>query len=203
MSDWNTTIQSDAFKALSDGRAEPPKPAPIASDAADLAREVMVAVPTIKGGWDTAYKIAEHLAARLALSAPPVHAGERVAWLIEAPGTNYLAVRTLGRPEFYWTPDPNKALRFFTKQDADQTAMAVRRMEPDLWGFALTLGEAWPREHKWLCDHPASGEDVERLREKVRLAVVTWLEPYAQEYRPPHDRLCDLILAALPKRSPS
>lgn len=75
------------------------------------------------------------------------------AWLIEAPGPRYLAVRKgLGdyRGEFYWTDKPNDALRFFNKAQADFTGTAIRRLLPDLWAFAGTLGEAWPREHKWV-----------------------------------------------------
>jgi hypothetical protein len=71
------------------------------------------------------------------------------AWLIEAPGARYLAVRQLSsnKPDFTWTMDANKALRFWSKEQADLTAGGVRALQPDLWGFALTLGEAWPREH--------------------------------------------------------
>jgi hypothetical protein len=71
------------------------------------------------------------------------------AWLIEAPGARYLAVRQLSsnKPDFTWTPDANKALRFWSKEQADLASGAIRALNPDLWGFALTLGEAWPREH--------------------------------------------------------
>lgn len=77
------------------------------------------------------------------------------AWLIEAPGQRYLGVRkALGdyRSEFYWTDDPHKALRLISQEAADGVAMAVRKLAPDLWGFASTLGEAWPREHGWLAN---------------------------------------------------
>lgn len=73
------------------------------------------------------------------------------AWLIEAPGQNYLGARNIAHyPEFYWTADANSALRFWSKDQADLTASAVRRMQPALWAFAANLGEAWPREHGWL-----------------------------------------------------
>lgn len=75
-------------------------------------------------------------------------------WLIEAPGANYLSTWSIGgATRFRWASDPNKALRFYSREQADSVAMAVRALDPDLWGFAGTLGEAWPREHGWL---PAS-----------------------------------------------
>lgn len=74
------------------------------------------------------------------------------AWLIEAPGPRYLSVRQLSSnpPDFFWTTHADKALRFWSKEQADLTASGVRALKPDLWGFALTLGEAWPREHGWI-----------------------------------------------------
>ncbi len=73
------------------------------------------------------------------------------AWLIEAPGPRYLGTREIGhRPEFHWFAEADKATRFFSKAQADGVAMAVRALNPDLWGFALTLGEAWPREHGFI-----------------------------------------------------
>lgn len=73
------------------------------------------------------------------------------AWLVEAPGANYLGAREIGHhPEFYWTNDANKALRFWSKEQADLTMMSVRRMEPRLFVFTINLGEAWPRQHAWL-----------------------------------------------------
>jgi hypothetical protein len=71
------------------------------------------------------------------------------AWLIEAPGHNHLAYRYLGKHEFYWTDDPNKALRFYSSQQADGVMMALREMFPPLFGFALTLGDARVIEHGW------------------------------------------------------
>lgn len=72
------------------------------------------------------------------------------AWLIEAPGPNYLGTRKLGKYEFYWTRDHNKALRFYSKQQADDAMMAVRELDENLFGFAETLGEAKPVEHGWV-----------------------------------------------------
>jgi hypothetical protein len=54
--------------------------------------------------------------------------------------------------------------------------------------------------------HPHPVQDAEGMRVDMRLAaqsaVVEWLAGYQQEYRAPHDRLCDLIadaiLSALP-----
>lgn len=77
------------------------------------------------------------------------------AWLIEAPGQKYLAARqyTIGR-EFHWTGDHNQALRFYSSEQADATMMAVRELAPDLFGFAVTLGDARATEHVWLPAHP-------------------------------------------------
>lgn len=77
---------------------------------------------------------------------------ETFAWLIEAPGPRYLAVREVPKMygEFIWTDDPNKALRFWSKEQCDKTMLAIRRMDPPLFGFEVTLGNAWPREHGWV-----------------------------------------------------
>lgn len=72
------------------------------------------------------------------------------AWLIEAPGQNYLAVRELARrKEFHWTHDHSKAIRFRTSEQADDTMMAIRGLNEELFAFAITLGEAKPVEHGW------------------------------------------------------
>jgi hypothetical protein len=77
------------------------------------------------------------------------------SWLIEAPGQNYLGTQEIGlQSRFYWTNDAAKALRFCSKEQADGVMMAVRKLAPDLWDFALTLGEAFPREHGYLGDAP-------------------------------------------------
>lgn len=78
-------------------------------------------------------------------------------WLIEAPGAHFLATRTLGCHEFHWTTDPNAALRFWSEQQADQTMMAVRELNPDLFGFAVTLGDARAVEHGWLFQSNTAG----------------------------------------------
>lgn len=66
-----------------------------------------------------------------------------VAWLIEAPGQNYLGVSTLGgEHRFHWTKDHAKALRFWTRMQADDVMMAVRALNPGLFAFAVNLGEA-------------------------------------------------------------
>jgi hypothetical protein len=72
------------------------------------------------------------------------------SWLIEAPGQNYLGTRDIGHyPEFYWTNNPHKATRFHSQAQADGVMMAVRQAVPDLWAFAVNLGEARPVEHGW------------------------------------------------------
>lgn len=82
------------------------------------------------------------------------------SWLIEAPGLNYLSVRKLGKYAFFWTLDHNKALRFFSQEQADMVMMAVRESEPKLWAFAANLGEAKPVEYGWVS--PAAEPDGER-----------------------------------------
>lgn len=70
-------------------------------------------------------------------------------WLIEMQGPSYLSVRHAGGYEFFWTDDPYKALRFFDREQADLTMMAVRQLRGDLFPACL------PRvpcavEHGWL-----------------------------------------------------
>ena len=73
------------------------------------------------------------------------------AWLIEAPGQRYLGTRDIGHyPDFYWTPNANRATRFYSSAQADGVMMAVRRMDPKLFAFAANLGEARPVEHGWI-----------------------------------------------------
>lgn len=76
---------------------------------------------------------------------------DEFAWLIEAPGQNYLCVQTIGtgNHRFAWTKDHAKALRFYSKAQAQAVHDAVRVLAPDLWAFAVNLGEAWPVEHSW------------------------------------------------------
>lgn len=75
---------------------------------------------------------------------------EGFAWLIEAPGPHYLAARAVAGHKFHWTQDHGVALRFFSEEQADIAMMAIRELDPTLFGFAETLGEARPVEHGWL-----------------------------------------------------
>ena len=73
------------------------------------------------------------------------------AWLIEAPGQRYLAVQCLRMSNsFEWSQDHNKAIRFYSKEQADATMMAVRQLAPDFFGFEKTIGDARPVEHGWI-----------------------------------------------------
>ena len=100
------------------------------------------------------------------------------AWLIEAPGPMYLRTRTIGHhPDFGWTHEANEALRFISKDQADGVMMAVRRMEPALFAFESTLGNAWPREHGWLAlatppDPPGLSEEEVRI-----MSNAFWINP--------------------------
>lgn len=77
------------------------------------------------------------------------------AWLIEAPGQNYLGTREIAYyPEFHWTKDHNAALRFISKEQADGVMMVVRRVCPELFAFAVNLGDARPVEHGWIAAKP-------------------------------------------------
>ena len=76
---------------------------------------------------------------------------EAFAWLIEAPGARYLGTHEIGHdPRFFWTVDHTKALRFVSKDAADGAMMAIRALAPELWAFAVNLGEARPTEHAWI-----------------------------------------------------
>lgn len=81
--------------------------------------------------------------------APPC---DSFAWLIEAPGQHYLAARAVAGNEFFWTQDHDAALRFFSEEQADLAMMAIRQLDPELFVFAKTLGEAKPVEHAWIVD---------------------------------------------------
>jgi hypothetical protein len=73
------------------------------------------------------------------------------AWLIEAPGQRYLAVRNITNYfDFHWTQDHNVALRFYTREQADDVMMAIKTISPSLFEFARTLGDARAVEHGWL-----------------------------------------------------
>jgi hypothetical protein len=72
------------------------------------------------------------------------------AWLIEAPGPSYLAVREINLAhDFVWTRDHALALQFADERQADMAMMAIRRIFPDLFAFERTLGNARPVEHGW------------------------------------------------------
>lgn len=79
--------------------------------------------------------------------APP---SEDFAWLIEAPGQHYLAARAVAGHKFHWTHDHGAALRFCSEEQADIAMMAIRELDPELFGFAKMLGEAKPVEHAWI-----------------------------------------------------
>ena len=86
-------------------------------------------------------------------------------WLIEAPGTKYLAVQRLtSSATFEWTADHNKALAFRSEAQADDMMAALRQMDRDheshlnagklswgkLFAFEPTLGNAKAIEHGWM-----------------------------------------------------
>lgn len=70
------------------------------------------------------------------------------AWLIEGPGSCYLAVQKAGGHWFHWTRDHNAAICFHTREQAEAVMMAVRELKPDL--FPGTFGEPKPVAHGWL-----------------------------------------------------
>jgi hypothetical protein len=91
--------------------------------------------------------------------------GDDFRWLIEAPGTKYLAVQVLtGSAAFEWTSDHNRALAFRSQEQADSAMNALRQMDRALtakinhgklsWGelfaFEPTLGNAKAVEHGWM-----------------------------------------------------
>lgn len=77
-------------------------------------------------------------------------------WLIEAPGTRYLAVQRLHMSDnFEWTTDHDRALAFRSKEQADALMMTVRQMDRTyaagaLFAFEITLGNAAVVEHGWM-----------------------------------------------------
>lgn len=85
-------------------------------------------------------------------------------WLIEAPGTKYLAVvRFDPSTHFEWTNDANKAIAFRSKEQCDDVLDALRQIDRTLegrenggklsWGklfaFEPTIGNARAVEHGW------------------------------------------------------
>lgn len=128
-----------------------------------LADELEALIETIGGAGGLLVKNKAMI--ELAKSAPDLLSALRrvekpvFAWVIEAPGQHYLAAREIGGlTSFHWTTDHEKALRFWSREQADLTASGVRRLEPALWAFAGTLGEAWPREHGWIARQALTGE---------------------------------------------
>ncbi len=112
------------------------------------------------------------------LSAPSASALTDFAWLIEAPGQSYLAARDLGGHHFFWTREPNHALRFWSKDQADLVMMAVRNHVPALFGFAGTLGEAWPREHGYLVSRPSLTVEREEIARIVFASLTKERGPF-------------------------
>jgi len=75
-------------------------------------------------------------------------------WLIEAPGQQYLTACKIGSSyTFKWTKDHMKAIRFLNEEQADLIMMSVRELDKDLFGFAVTLGDAKAVLHGWLSDY--------------------------------------------------
>ena len=73
------------------------------------------------------------------------------AWLVEAPGQQYMTACKIGNGYvFKWTKDHLRAIRFYTEEQADLTMMSVRALDKELFGFAVTLGDARAVEHSWL-----------------------------------------------------
>lgn len=87
------------------------------------------------------------------------------AWLIEAPGPRYLRARKISTSyDFHWSSDPSsdKTLRFCSELQADFTMMALREMNPELFAFGATLGDAKVVEHGWLETPPETVAERER-----------------------------------------
>jgi NDP-sugar pyrophosphorylase family protein len=98
------------------------------------------------------------------------------AWLIEAPGPNYLAARKVTTSyDFVWNTDANSAIRFYSEQQADMTMMAIRQLSPHLFGFECTVGNAKATEHGWLTE-PYS--ETARKRDAVIVARMGDAEPF-------------------------
>jgi hypothetical protein len=74
---------------------------------------------------------------------------DEFAWLIEGPGPHYLCVSKSSTDHlFTWSKDHDKALRFWTCQQADDAMMALRRIEPALFKSPYPQ-EPRPVEHGW------------------------------------------------------
>jgi hypothetical protein len=82
------------------------------------------------------------------------------AWLIEAPGPRYLAMKQRdGEAVFEWTPNFERSLVFSSGAHASDMISALRQMSPQLFGFERTLGSARAVENTWThgCAKPADG----------------------------------------------
>jgi hypothetical protein len=73
----------------------------------------------------------------------------KTAWLIEAPGRMFLGACSR---QFTWTADWNKAIRFVSKEQADDVMMAVRELCRDM--FPDAFGVPKPTEHSWFDTSP-------------------------------------------------
>jgi hypothetical protein len=86
-------------------------------------------------------------------------------WLIEAPGTRYLAVQSLTSSHtFEWTQDHDRALAFRSEEQANAMMAALRQLDRQIeaydnggklsWGklfaFEPTLGNARAVEHGFI-----------------------------------------------------
>ena len=72
-----------------------------------------------------------------------------IGWLIEMQGPSYLTARYGGGYNFMWTDDPNEAIRFIDKNQADLVMMSVRQLRPELFPNCLTR-PIQPTEHAWI-----------------------------------------------------
>ena len=72
-------------------------------------------------------------------------------WLIEAPGQYYLATRRIAHSsEFVWLKDPHRAVRFMTREQADEVHYALKDLHPELFAYARVLGDARSTEHGFI-----------------------------------------------------
>ena len=71
-------------------------------------------------------------------------------WVIVAPGTRYLTVTRVGGESFHCITEHLSAILFESGDVADAVMMAIRYLEPNLFAFEDTLGNARAVEHGWL-----------------------------------------------------
>lgn len=60
-----------------------------------------------------------------------------MSYIVKLHGRAFLAVRNLGKYEFYWDMRPSHGLQFVSKNAADLTMMTVRSMRPELFPTCL------------------------------------------------------------------